>query len=78
MQDIIYDSYVGLFRVGTVYYFLDAPISDFTKNPRPDIKLIHYIEELAPYYIDSLGFSKFSNPSVKFSAYSNTFSGLVL
>ena len=58
MQDIIYDSYVGPFRVGTVYYFLDAPTSDFTKNPRPDIKLIHYIEELAPYFIDSLGFSE--------------------
>ena len=58
MKDIIDDCYVGPFRVGTVYYFLDAPISDFTKNPRPDIKLIHYIEELAPYFIDSLGFSK--------------------
>jgi hypothetical protein len=58
MQDIVNNNYIGPFRVGTVYYFMFAPISDFTKNPRPDIKLIHYIEELAPYYIDSLGFSK--------------------
>ena len=55
MQDIVNNNYIGPFRVGTVYYFMFAPISDFTKNPRPDIKLIHYIEELAPYYIDSLG-----------------------
>ena len=55
---MINDNYVGPFNIGTVYYFMDAPISEFTKNPRPDIKLIHYIEELAPFNIDSLGFSE--------------------
>ena len=58
MENIVNDSSIGQFNIGTVYYFLDATISDFTKNPRPDIKLIHYIEELAPYFIDSLGFSE--------------------
>lgn len=55
---MVNDINIGQFNIGTVYYFMDAPISDFTKNPRPDIKLIHYIEELAPYFIDSLGFSE--------------------
>ena len=58
MENIVNNSSVGPFNIGTVYYFMDASISDFTKNPRPDINLIHYIKELAPYNIDSFGFSE--------------------
>ena len=29
MQDIIDNSYIGPFRVSTIYYFLDAPISGY-------------------------------------------------
>jgi len=48
----------GSFYIGNIYYLLSAPETEFTKNPRPDIKRINIIEELAPFYIDGIGFSE--------------------
>ena len=58
IENMVNDINIGQFNIGTVYYFMDAQISEFTKNPRPDIKLIHYVEEFAFFNIDSLGFSE--------------------
>jgi hypothetical protein len=49
----------GSFCIGNIYYLLGIiPETENFKNPRPDIKRINNLTDLAPFYIDEIGFSE--------------------